>query len=406
MMTPFQKECAYWQTLSAPELGDHWQWLQQFSSADQIVTLLNKYNSQTVINELSKLMIARTHLETLLAQANRIFMGDFDHNILSFQLPRELAHANRRLHAMIQDIREFGKNKGLWQIKEETVNGKNYTILTSDSVDIPSSCQEELPEPKTYEPTPYNEPDWRDKYLPGQAIDLVMGIDIETTGINPWRGYIIDIGFEYMHLQPDSTTPDNTTNDYQYLDPSYHADGAFNQSRHGFAVDPLTSKRGNDFILQLTGIDIHQRGEGWTMLDESYEWQDALVSRFLQQPIVAHNSDFEHKWFMFNIRGYAEAWRDGRITIVDTMPMSKRWDLGSKPTKDRPWGDNRLESYAKRWGVLDPDNHEMHLGLEDTHIMLLAMRKHLQYLKETKAGPYNPDNNMAIYGVGGRHLGR
>ena len=36
-------------------------------------------------------------------------------------------------------------------------------------------------------------PDWRDAYLPGRDVDAVMGIDIETTGIDPARDYIIDV---------------------------------------------------------------------------------------------------------------------------------------------------------------------------------------------------------------------
>ena len=43
-------------------------------------------------------------------------------------------------------------------------------------------------------------PDWRDAYLPGRDVDAVMGIDIETTGIDPARDYIIDVGFEFMNM--------------------------------------------------------------------------------------------------------------------------------------------------------------------------------------------------------------
>lgn len=46
----------------------------------------------------------------------------------------------------------------------------------------------------------YRKSDWRDAYLPGRDVDNVMGIDIETTGTDPARVYIIDVGFEYMNM--------------------------------------------------------------------------------------------------------------------------------------------------------------------------------------------------------------
>lgn len=51
---------------------------------------------------------------------------------------------------------------------------------------------------------------------------------------------------------------------------------------------------------------------------------------------------------MLNVAGYAESYRAGRITIIDTLPMSRQWDPGAVPTNEHPYGDNTLDAYAKR----------------------------------------------------------
>ena len=65
-------------------------------------------------------------------------------------------------------------------------------------------------------------PDWRDAYLPGRDVDAVMGIDIETTGIDPARDYIIDVGFEFMNMA--SPRPAGEPETYAY-EQGYYAAG-------------------------------------------------------------------------------------------------------------------------------------------------------------------------------------
>ena len=118
---------------------------------------------------------------------------------------------------------------------------------------------------------------------------------------------------------------------------------------------------------------------------------------------MAHNATFEHSFFMLNVAGYAEAYRAGNIVIVDTMPMSRQWDPGSKETPEHPHGDNTLDAYAKRQGALPTDQNERHLGLEDAHIMLVAMKHHLGSLREQRQGPWGPGGRS---GAGGKQCGR
>ena len=245
--------------------------------------------------------------------------------------------------------------------------------------------------------------DWRDAYLPGRDVDMVMGIDIETTGTDPARDYIIDVGFEFMNMV--SPRPADAANGYAYEQGYYDAGDAYGQSRLDFGVPPANAALGNELIRKLTGIDVRDRSSkaGHRLFDEWPEAQTGLLARLTQQPYVAHNATFEHSWFMLNVAGYAEAYRAGRITIIDTLPMSRQWDPGSVPNDEHPYGDNTLDAYAKRQGALDSAHNERHLGLEDTHIMLVAMKHHLATLKAQGQGPWGPGGRS---GVGGKSCGR
>ena len=246
-------------------------------------------------------------------------------------------------------------------------------------------------------------PDWRNVYLPGRDIDTVMGIDIETTGTDPARVYIIDVGFEYMNMV--SPKPASASASCGYEQPDYEPGDAYGQSRLSFGVPEANACHGNPFILELTGIDVRERGACSELkpFDEWPEAQGGLLQRLVRQPYVAHNAAFEHGFFMLNVAGYAEAYRAGNITIVDTMPMSRQWDSGSKPSAAHPFGDNTLEAYAKRQGALPPSRSERHLGLEDSHIMLVAMKHHLHTLREEGRGPWG---SSGLSGVGGKRCAR
>ena len=54
-------------------------------------------------------------------------------------------------------------------------------------------------------------------------------------------------------------------------------------------------------------------------------------------------------------------------------------------------------------GALDSAHNERHLGLEDSHIMLVAMKHHLAALKAQGKGPWGSTGRA---GVGGKSCGR
>ncbi len=404
----------------------------------------------------------RERLEAIIAQCSTAFMMDFDRLVDSYRLPRALAYANRRLNDEISLLLDEGQARGLWNVTYKRQGKGTAAVLTAPrgaarihpdqgmlDVDSDASASVNLDDLKdrtaqilaaraerrkterqqrhdtenlvaranlsgitapgsegSRQPADEADapkPDWRNVYLPGRDIDTVMGIDIETSGTDPARVYIIDVGFEYMNMA--SPKPASAPASCGYEQPDYEPGDAYGQSRLSFGVPEANARHGNPFILELTGIDVRERGprSGLKPFDEWPEAQAGLLQRLVRQPYVAHNAAFEHGFFMLNVAGYAEAYRAGNITIVDTMPMSRQWDSGSKPSAAHPFGDNTLDAYAKRQGALAPSQSERHLGLEDAHIMLVAMKHHLHTLREEGRGPWGASGQP---GVGGKRCGR
>ena len=75
----------------------------------------------------------------------------------------------------------------------------------------------------------------------------------------------------------------------------------------------------------------------------------------------------------------------------------------SIPDDEHPHGNNTLDAYAKRQGALDASKSERHLGLEDTHIMLVAMKHHLGVLHAEGRGPWGAGGRP---GNGGKRCGK
>ncbi|WP_289093958.1 DNA polymerase III subunit epsilon [uncultured Bifidobacterium sp.] len=377
-------------------------------------------------------LMIRDRLEAILTCCDRVFMTDYDRLIPSYRLPRALAYVNRRLNDEINLLRDRGVAEGLWTITSEhrervtvpvlhaaegapavddiqdrtaeLVNGRaerrkraREQREVGDQVPVAAGLEDATGAAGTAAASPIGS-DWRDVYLPGRGLDTVMGVDIETTGTDPLRDYIIDVGFEYMNMV--TPRPQDAPTGMAYVEPSYQAGDAYGQARLGFGVTRANAWHGNETIRTLTGIDVKMRSSSqWHLFDEWPEAQRGLLMRLEQQPFVAHNANFEHRFFLHNVEGYAESYRSGHIVIIDTMPMSRRWDEGAAPSEAHPYGDNSLEAYAKRQGALSEDSSERHLGLEDAHIMLVAMKHHLTVLREAHRGPWGPDG---VSGTGGK----
>lgn len=307
----------------------------------------------------------RARIENIMRTLSKTWMFDRDGVIPDYGLVLALAHASRRLNDAIdyrisclpeEDVPEDSMEKGTWHSNNRHSGQQSY--------------------------------DWHDRYLPGRNVNTVVGIDLETTGLNQYRDYVIDSGYEYMDMKSDAVID----NGCSYLASGYTSSGAYHQERHSYGLSHLRSQMGNptEFLTGISAADL----SGLVPLDDDEHAQSVLLKTLQSAPFVAHNSSFEHKHFMANVRGYAEAYRNGEITIIDTLSMSRKWGHEGTMKDD----NNKLDTYAKNWDGLDAKSHERHLGLEDSHIMLLAMKHHLRYLEKRSEGPWGDGGDEGIGG--------
>uniref|UniRef100_UPI0026ECFDC4 3'-5' exonuclease n=1 Tax=Collinsella tanakaei TaxID=626935 RepID=UPI0026ECFDC4 len=117
----------------------------------------------------------------------------------------------------------------------------------------------------------------------------VLGIDIETTGRAPERGYIINVGWEIMELTSDAV-PHDPQAFYCGIPDLYRETGV-----------PLAE------IHHIKWSDL----EGKTPFRLDTKLQKELLKLMKKYPIMAHNAAFEDSWFMLHLPGYAEARRAG-----------------------------------------------------------------------------------------------
>ena len=178
----------------------------------------------------------------------------------------------------------------------------------------------------------------------------VLGIDIETTGRAPERGYIINVGWELMDLT-STAEPHDAEAHYCGL-PEMYKDGI-----------PLEN------IHHITWGDV----EGKSPFRQDAELQRTLLKLMKKCPYMAHNAAFEDSWFMLHLPGYAEARRAGKIIPIDTRHICRSLDdeVRSLPRESAPAS---LENWARRRGTLSAEENEQHLGLDDTDLMLRTVQ--------------------------------
>ena len=361
--------------------------------------------------------ILRRKMEAVYTRMRKQFVFDHEHTVPSFRFARAIAYANRRLNDEIEhlcmrceqtgveydssDDNDNGINeerKRIWRKESRSLNKKERYRWERQLADDVSNGDGKLADRLFKELSSYDR-----KWLPGDDANACFGIDIETTGLDEYRDYILDIGYEYMDVNPVKPFVMHadavSDGDGMYAEEGYRPSGAYGAGRQMFGMPDERQMLGNP-VSWLTGIE-PATVAGKVPFDEDLNAQHALLAKLKATPYVAHNANYEHKHFMANVDGYAEAYRDGEIIIIDTMCMSKRWD---DKTGFENHGSNRLEDYAKRWSGLDDGGSERHLGFEDAHIMLVAMRNHLKALHAEGEGPWNP--LIPIRGIGGKHLHR
>ena len=357
----------------------------------------------------------RERLESIIAQCNSAFMTDFDRFIGSYRLPRALAYANRRLNDNINTLLHLGEQQHLWAVSRERRGRATIAVLKPYSGSGPSNDDQGMLD------------------LSGEAggtsagntaaenSDVKFPTTVALDDVQDRTAAILDARAERRKAQRFQKRAGDAAMARANLSGATSPGGAAlpgGAAASGNATghhpkpdwrDAYLPGRDVDAVMgidiETTGIDVRGRSSeaGYRLFDEWPQAQAGLLARLTQQPYVAHNATFEHSWFMLNVAGYAESYRAGRITIIDTLPMSRQWDPGAVPTNEHPYGDNTLDAYAKRQGALDSAHNERHLGLEDSHIMLVAMKHHLAALKAQGKGPWGSTGRA---GVGGKSCGR
>lgn len=188
-------------------------------------------------------------------------------------------------------------------------------------------------------------------YVDAPVSGMVMGIDIETTDRDPARGYVVNIGLEFMDLAAKAK-PHDAFAGYCGIPPMYAEKGV-----------PL------EFIHHITWDDLKDSKP----LRANVPMQKALLAAMCAYPFMAHNAAFEDSWFMLNIAGYAEARKAGKICVIDSRDICRRVDPEVRilPRESRP---ATLENWARRRGTLAADESEAHLGLDDVELMLRTVQ--------------------------------
>lgn len=197
-------------------------------------------------------------------------------------------------------------------------------------------------------------PDARDlnvAWVDAPVSGMVVGIDIETTDRDPARGYIINVGLEFMTVGPKAR-PHDPFSAYFGLPQMYAEKGV-----------PLAD------IHKIQWSDL----EGRPPFREDKRAQAAILAALTAYPFMAHNAAFEDSWFTLHIDGYAEARKAGRVVPIDTRDICRRVDPETKtlPHEQRPAS---LESWARRRGTLRAGESERHLGLDDVELMLATVQ--------------------------------
>lgn len=188
-------------------------------------------------------------------------------------------------------------------------------------------------------------------YVDAPVSGMVMGIDIETTDRDPARGYVVNIGLEFMDLAAKAK-PHDAFAGYCGIPAMYAEKGV-----------PL------EFIHHITWDDV----KDVKPLRANAPMQKAILAAMCAYPFMAHNAAFEDSWFMLNIAGYAEARKAGRITVIDSRDICRRVDpeVRTLPRESRP---ATLENWARRRGTLLAGESEAHLGLDDVELMLRTVQ--------------------------------
>ncbi|MDO4537444.1 MAG: 3'-5' exonuclease [Coriobacteriales bacterium] len=184
-------------------------------------------------------------------------------------------------------------------------------------------------------------------YVEAPVSGMVCGVDIETTSRMPDRGYIINVGMQFVKLAPKGVA-DKGYFAYCGIPQMYEEKGVPLANIHHISWGDLAGKQG---------------------FRENRDIQKAMLYALETFPYLAHNAAFEDSWFMLHLNGYAEGRKSGRIVPIDTRDICRRIDpeVRMLPHDAKPAA---LETWARRRKTLSANEKERHLGLDDVDLMI------------------------------------
>lgn len=288
--------------------------------------------------------------EAIRALRDEWFAQPLGKETFSFDLVRELADRNRTLCDLVETSDE-PESQAIAKRREDS-NGMNLTrsLSEQDLVHGVAALQHRSAAKVTRE-VAGDLDNLAIAYVAAPVRGTVVGIDLETTGRNPDRGYIINVGWETMDLTPDAK-PENGEAVYCGLPPAWEGRRVPLERVHHITPEMLAGK---------------------TPFRQDKELQKRLLKLLRSKPFLAHNAAFEDSWLMLFLDGYAEGRKAGKIIPIDTRDICRRIDIDMRglPRESHP---ATLENWARRRGTLDAAESEQHLGLDDTDLMLRTVQ--------------------------------
>lgn len=204
-----------------------------------------------------------------------------------------------------------------------------------------------------------------EQYAAFPPAGVMIGIDLETTGTSSSGDTIIDAGWEHYDMDTGE---------------------ASEAQRHAYGLSPERGELGlKPDITDLTQIHTDDL-KGLTPFEEDTEAQHVMMDVLRGHIVVAHNAKFETNFLLSQCDGFGEALHGGTVQVLDSLSVAHHCD----PVREQGFA---LDDYARRYGALGDDRtieipaagggmihldqgmKERHLGLEDTHIMMRALRE-------------------------------
>ena len=253
-----------------------------------------------------------------------------------FDLVRSLADRNRELcdligHASLRDLRGTSLAQ---RLDDETVLQAAAALQHRPVAEVRRTAGPGLR-------------DMGAAYVEAPVSGMVCGVDIETTDRYPDRGYILNVGLQFVPLKPKARAKQGYAA-WCGLPDQYRTQGI-----------PLAD------IHKITWANI----DGKLPFRQNRELQAALLKALTSYPYLAHNAAFEDSWFLLQLDGYAEARKAGQVVVVDTRDICRRIDpeVRTLPHDAHPAA---LETWARRRKTLKKNQKERHLGLDDVDLMI------------------------------------